>query len=45
MVACMQSQTHDNVFSIAADDWESAQRAKDIILGLVEVPEIGKIYT
>ena len=34
----------ENVFSISAEEWEPAQSARDTILGLVEVPEAGKIY-
>ena len=34
----------ENVFSISAEEWQPAQSARDTILGLVEVPEAGKIY-
>jgi len=45
-VVITQSRTdgRENMFSISANAWEPAQRAKKTILGLVEVPEVGKIY-
>ncbi len=38
------TESTQNVFSIAADSWEAAHGARDTILGLVEEPEVGKIY-